>query len=328
MFLFSGKIRPGFKIADLGCGPEGSVWWSDLPTGCAVDAFDLRNVPKLSSENIHFYKKDVTKLYKIIELQGRYDLVVADHVFEHVIKPDNLAASASHILKKQGFLHVGIPDATNFTDRFYRLIHRDGGGHVSQFSKESFIELMSKFGFELIESRPWPDDWRWLEKCYSLKHYGIKHLSQKELQYIVDVFRKELTPEKGYTYGWEFLFKKESSLPLHDSQSYSASHPENLILNRLSPHEIYIGESFNVQPDGESAIWIEAENATENTVLIVNYMELNTTFGSENALSAIMPKALCSKAGKKKTYLLDKETGKKSNYLDFFVKKNKKWPPW
>jgi hypothetical protein len=67
---------------------------------------------------------------------------------------------------------------------------------------------MYRHGFNLIEVYPWPDDWRWFDTLYSLKNYQIEHLTQEEVKYMADVLRKELTPEKGYYYGWEYMFKK------------------------------------------------------------------------------------------------------------------------
>ena len=145
------------------------------------------------------------------ELNARYSLVVATHLFEHVWEPATLMRTISFLCPKGGYLYAGIPDATNFTDRFYRLIHRDSGGHVSQFSRQSFIDLAKQFGFELLDVHPWPDNWVWLEKLFNLEHYKVKFFTQGELQYIVEVFRKELTLEKGYFYGMGILISKGAS---------------------------------------------------------------------------------------------------------------------
>jgi hypothetical protein len=92
---------------------------------------------------------------------------------------------------------------------FYRLIHSDGGGHIVKFSKDEFIELMVAHGFELIEEGVWADDWRWLSELFSqkatLEHYGVSSIQEEDIRYIADVFRKELTPERGYWYGYEFF---------------------------------------------------------------------------------------------------------------------------
>lgn len=213
--LFQDRVQPGFRIADVGCGPNGAFWWQSLPADCVVEGFDLYHKPSEAAHDparFRFLKLDATELYRDSSRKAIYDLVVADHVFEHVASAEKLARSVNHILKPDGLLHVGIPDATNFTDRFYRLIHPDGGGHVQQFTRDSFIDLADRYGFELIEVVPWPDDWAWLERLYSLERYGVKYLTHDELMFIADVFKRELTPEKGYLYGWEYLFRKRADV--------------------------------------------------------------------------------------------------------------------
>ena len=37
----------------------------------------------------------------------------------------------------------------------------------------------------------------------------VKNVTQDEIQYLVDTFRKELTPEKGYLYGYEYVFERK-----------------------------------------------------------------------------------------------------------------------
>ena len=71
---------------------------------------------------------------------------------------------------------------------------------------------MQEHGFELVEESVGADDWSWLDKLYSkeetLNQYGISSVTTEDIKYIAEVFKKELTVEKGYFYGYEFLFKK------------------------------------------------------------------------------------------------------------------------
>ena len=69
-------------------------------------------------------------------------------------------------------------------------VRRWGGGHVSLFSRESFVALMKKHGFSLVDTRPWPDDCAWLERLFSIERYGIQDFTKQDLQYIVDAFRR------------------------------------------------------------------------------------------------------------------------------------------
>ena len=63
--LFQDICHEGYKIADLGCGPEGTFWWDELPPKCTVEAYDLFNTPKkFTRGSIHaiLFQKDVTKM--------------------------------------------------------------------------------------------------------------------------------------------------------------------------------------------------------------------------------------------------------------------------
>ena len=211
-------IQEGFRIGDIGCGPNGANWW-DQVNGCIINAFDLYNQPddfERGGNKIFFSMIDVSKPNNLSNYINSFDLIVADHIFEHVLDPYGLSMGCNRILKDGGLMHVGIPTGDNFTDKFYRLIHSDGGGHTVKYTRDNFIELMSLHGFELIEENKWPDDWSWFEKLYSsedsLTRYGISSVTADDIKYMADVFRKELTVEKGYFYGYEFLFRKTNNI--------------------------------------------------------------------------------------------------------------------
>lgn len=215
---FEKYIKKECTIADIGCGPNGASWW-DKVSNCNISAFDLYNKPEnfdRGSNKIIFIQTDVSKPCNLSEYMKKFDVVVADHIFEHVTDPYGLALGCNMILKEDGLLHIGIPTGDNFTDRFYRLIHSDGGGHVVKYNKNNFLELMVQHGFELLEESIWEDDWSWLNNLYSkeetLNYYGVSSITTEDIKYIAEVFKKELTAKKGYFYGYEFLFKKVKSV--------------------------------------------------------------------------------------------------------------------
>jgi hypothetical protein len=89
-----------------------------------------------------------------------------------------------------------------------------------------------------------------------------------------------------------------------------------LVLKEIGPLKTKAGQGFNVQPNGESAMWFKAENATKTTVAVWGETRLNTTFVNPTELTAsIVPKELYSKPGQIQLYLLDTKTGAKSNSL-------------
>jgi len=91
------------------------------------------------------------------------------------------------------------------------------------------------------------------------------------------------------------------------------------VLQKMGPMKTKVGVAFNVQPNGESAIWAITENATKTTVIVWGETQLHSTFGSASSVTALIPKELYSKPGQFQVYLLDTKTGKKSNSLIFTV---------
>jgi hypothetical protein len=91
------------------------------------------------------------------------------------------------------------------------------------------------------------------------------------------------------------------------------------LLKQMGPMKTKVGVGFNVQSNGESAIWTITENATRTTVVVWGETQLHSTFGGSNGVTALVPKELYSKSGQFQVYLLDTKTGKKSNHLIFTV---------
>lgn len=204
------------NILDVGTGPNGSSWYDHVSDDAKVTGIDLYFDPSKKTSNYSLFKMDAMDLDKVDKKRkyrksfiNQFDLLVANHVFEHVAEPERLASGIAKVLMPGGKAFISIPDPDNFTDIFYHLIHPDGGGHVSLIKKKDMIKMMEDNGFELEHYDDIPDDWLWLEKLYDWKNRGIKYFSQEKIKYIADVFRKELSPQKGYYYGGEYIFRKK-----------------------------------------------------------------------------------------------------------------------
>lgn len=218
-------------IFDVGTGPGGSDWWRDVESDATITGVDLFFFPKRVPKNVTIYKMDASDLGKIkkntrlekkfpkpflisseiVNWDKKFDMVVANHVLEHVGDPAQVIKGMSNLLQKGGLVYVGFPESTNFTDIFYHLVHPDGGGHIQLLTKDKVIAMFKKNGFKLLSCKIWPDDWRWFETQYNWKSYMWPEntfLDQKKIKYLCDVFRKELTVQKGYYYGWEMVFEK------------------------------------------------------------------------------------------------------------------------
>ena len=93
-----------------------------------------------------------------------------------------------------------------------------------------------------------------------------------------------------------------------------------LVLKEMGPSKTKAGQAFNVQPDGNAAMWFKTENATKTTVVVWGETQLKTTFADSKSITALVaPKELYSKPGQVQVHLFDMKTGVKSNSLTFTV---------
>jgi hypothetical protein len=90
-----------------------------------------------------------------------------------------------------------------------------------------------------------------------------------------------------------------------------------LLLEALRPASTRVGEGFNVQPDGQAALAVDAQHAVPGTVIVWDGTPLATSYGSERRLTALVPAELYSHPGRYEVYLRDRAL--ESNRLEFAV---------
>lgn len=86
---------------------------------------------------------------------------------------------------------------------------------------------------------------------------------------------------------------------------------------RVVPPGATVGQKFNVQPDGNVALWVDCQNALPTTLILWNGDPLTTAFGSGTALSALLPARALSKPGTARISLRDRQTGLESDIYAF-----------
>jgi glycosyltransferase involved in cell wall biosynthesis len=84
-----------------------------------------------------------------------------------------------------------------------------------------------------------------------------------------------------------------------------ASGSRTLELLKLGTSWTKPGQPFNVQPNGESALWVECENASVKTRIVFGGVPLETHFGRPSLLTALVPFELIEKPGRHPVYLLE-----------------------
>lgn len=70
-----------------------------------------------------------------------------------------------------------------------------------------------------------------------------------------------------------------------------------LAIQQVGPIETVAGQGFNVQPNGDSAMWMMAENPSPGVMLVFGEVELPTVAGGSNVVTAAIPKKLIAQPG-------------------------------
>ncbi|MHB8138585.1 MAG: hypothetical protein ACYDGO_09400 [Smithellaceae bacterium] len=103
------------------------------------------------------------------------------------------------------------------------------------------------------------------------------------------------------------------------SNDKPSSLEQPLIIKDGGPLKTKANTVFNIQPDGNSAMWLDVENASEATHVMFGSKEIKPDFNSSKKLTFMVPRELYSIAGKYEIYIFNPPQGKKSNSLYFIV---------
>ena len=140
------KQKPG-KLLDVGCGHGWLM--SALNNKWDKHGVDISNfVVKNASKYGQTFIGDL-KDFK----ERNFDFIIALHVIEHHLKPENFLLQIKKLLKKNGKLIIETPDfdsgaARMFKNNFRLLKDRT---HISLFSQDSLIRFVRKYGFKVFD---------------------------------------------------------------------------------------------------------------------------------------------------------------------------------
>ena len=137
------------RILDIGCSTGGllsvfkknnyhHLFGIDPSAACVAAARDWHGIIG-SADTIHsFHSKDT------------YDLVVMTAVLEHLVDFDESLMKIRSLIVANGLFVVEVPDASRFTDFVSAPFQQFSVEHINYFTEQSLINLVSRFGFELV----------------------------------------------------------------------------------------------------------------------------------------------------------------------------------
>lgn len=144
---FISNIPPG-KILDVGCGP-----------GFLLSAIDQKwdkygmDISWTASEHCSKHAKVFCdELLNLKFEEDMFDVVVMNHVIEHVSEPLKYIIEIQRILKEGGLFIIETPDfdsgcARRFGKK-YRMLHDKG--HIRLFTSFSLVKMLEDYAYEII----------------------------------------------------------------------------------------------------------------------------------------------------------------------------------
>ncbi|HEX2920282.1 MAG TPA: class I SAM-dependent methyltransferase [Bacteroidales bacterium] len=143
-------IKPGMRALDFGCG-QGAFSQRLVDAGLSVDVCDL-NTEQIKANVKNRYKIDLNMGVQD-NIPGRYDLIVALEIIEHLHNPWMYLEDCRSLLSEGGLIILSTPNISNFVSRL-RFCMRGtllayekndlAHGHITPLS---YIQLENMFDF-------------------------------------------------------------------------------------------------------------------------------------------------------------------------------------
>jgi SAM-dependent methyltransferase len=133
-------LPSGARVLDLGCR-EGS--FSEIAYDFLTIRVDL-NRPRVKSpfsvqaDAVHLPFRSCS-----------FDAVILNHSVEHFVHLKPALQEIGRVIKREGAAFVAVPDGRTLTDRIYRKLFLNVGGHVNLFDSATELEKMLAWYFGL-----------------------------------------------------------------------------------------------------------------------------------------------------------------------------------
>ncbi len=149
MALLEPYLKKGMEVLDLGCG-QGAFSQRLIDAGMIVDGADL-DVSQIKAGIRNRYQMDLNKARVTESIPGRYDMIVAMEIIEHLNDPWKYLSDAVSLLRNEGLIVLTTPNISNFISRLRFLMRGSllafekndlAHGHITPLS---FIQLENLF---------------------------------------------------------------------------------------------------------------------------------------------------------------------------------------
>jgi 2-polyprenyl-3-methyl-5-hydroxy-6-metoxy-1,4-benzoquinol methylase len=144
------KLLPGMRVLDIGCA-EGTLI-ANLKLKCE----DIVSVGVEPSDSFSAYARQTTGCVTYPDVHAlsaagetAFDLVIVNHVLEHVDDPVDFLARLRRLTVPNGKVYVDVPNVTEYTSP--QMLHI---AHLFHFSEGTLSATFEKAGFWVISTAP------------------------------------------------------------------------------------------------------------------------------------------------------------------------------
>lgn len=155
------NIHSKGRIFEIGCG-NGRVLYLAREDGWEVKGLELSEfLAEKVTERLNMEIEVANFLELNPDPNDKHDLIILRHVLEHLIDPLIAMDKISNLLKPEGKVLMEFPNIQGIDLRVKRLLSKMGRrkkfaedfvpGHVNEYSKRSYKNLLTKTGFTLLK---------------------------------------------------------------------------------------------------------------------------------------------------------------------------------
>ena len=155
---------------DVGCGNGAFVrHMKKLGWDVSATEIDPGVVTRLQAEGID------AQLSSDCDFGHAFDVVTSWHVFEHVPRPLELAQWCRTQLKLGGIVQFTVPNVSCLQSRLLgrQWMHLDVPRHRHHFSPETFVDLLNRAGFTVLNRTNLAIEYDWFGVIQSAAEYGL-----------------------------------------------------------------------------------------------------------------------------------------------------------
>ncbi len=142
------RVSRDTKILDVGCG-HGGILQNLREVGC----WNLLGIDPFNKETIQYKNGLMIEKKFIYEVEGKWDVIMMNHSFEHVSDPLETLQKINNLLKDNGVGIIRIPTISSFAWEHYKdsWVQLDAPRHFFLHSNKSMKLLVEKAGFKIFK---------------------------------------------------------------------------------------------------------------------------------------------------------------------------------